>query len=210
MAGDTQALLQFTLDSPALVACRREGRGLIVFKSLLWNEPLSGDRFQMNLLEYSAGYEVPGPAGVGKVGNPPGPEAEYVEGNPAEPLVAAEGERAIQVVSQPGDETPVERPQGTGPWILELKNGTTLSGEFEVDLVEFETGSSSLKLKPDEVESVVFGSAVQLDKIVTARGQEKSGLLLTAPIRFRTKDGVEEFDKDDIVKLSRAQGALQE
>jgi hypothetical protein len=212
VAGDTQALLQFTLDSPALVACRREGRGFIVFKSLLWNEPLSGDRFQMNLLEYSAGYEVPGPAGVGKVGNPPGPEAEYVEGDPAEALMASDSQSTEPTLPKDPDvtEPEIERPEGDGSWVLELKDGTTLSGEFEVDLVEFETGSSSLKLEPEKVESVVFGSAVQLDKLMTTRGQEKSGLLLTSPIRFRTESGTEEFDKDDIVKLSRAQGAPEE
>jgi hypothetical protein len=215
VAGDTKALLQFTLDSPALVACRREGRGFIVFKSLLWNEPLSGDRFQMNLLEYSAGYEVPGPAGVGKVGNPPGPEAEYIQGDPAEPLDAPNApivltapdtkSETVAATQNNGEET-----KGKGAWLLELKDGKTLSGDLDVELVEFETGSSSLKLKPQDIESIVFGSAVRLDKMMTGSGQEKSGLLLTAPIRFRTEDGVEEFDKDDIVKLSRAQGVPEE
>ncbi len=58
VAGDTLPLLQFTLDSPAVMALRREGRGLIVYKTLLWNEPLSGDRFQLNLLDYSAASEA--------------------------------------------------------------------------------------------------------------------------------------------------------
>lgn len=209
VAGDTEALLQFTLDSPALVACRREGKGLIVFKSLLWTLPLSGDRFQSNLLEFSAGYQVPGPAGVGKVGSPPGPEAEYVEGRPAEPVVA--GQRpAENATANPDTQANTgktnAKPEKQGPWVLELKDGTTLQGELDCDLVEFETGTSSLKLKPEEVEALEFGSSVKLDRITT-KGREQTGLLLTSPIRFRTDRGVEEFEKEDLQKLSKAAGA---
>lgn len=215
VAGDTKALLQFALDSPALIACRREGKGFIVFKTLLWNEPLSGDRFQMNLLEYSAGFQVPGPAGVGKVGSPPGPDAEYVEGEPVEPVSARSEKGSVEaaqgnnVVAQPiegkGADTTVKVPvERVGDWMLELQDGTTVSGEYEGEQVEFETGTSSLKLKPDQVESLTFGSSMSLDKIVTVQGKQKSGLLLSTPIRFRTSRGVEEFEKEDVVRLFRA------
>ncbi|MCA9780353.1 MAG: hypothetical protein KC800_26690, partial [Candidatus Eremiobacteraeota bacterium] len=176
---------------------------------LLWTLPLSGDRFQSNLLEFSAGYQVPGPAGVGKVGSPPGPEAEYVEGQPAEPVAAAqppvENVTAVQSTQANTGKTNA-KPEKQGPWVLELKDGTTLQGELDCDLVEFETGTSSLKLKPEEVEALEFGSSVKLDRITT-KGREQTGLLLTSPIRFRTDRGVEEFDKEDLQKLSKAAGA---
>lgn len=216
--GDTVALLQYELDSPALLACRREGRGFIVFKTLLWNEPLSGDRFQMNLLEYSAGFQVPGPAGVGKVGNPPGPEAEFVTGEPAVALSEATAAEFPKVVrdSQPENgvksaaaknpaTTKTNSSSATGAWTLELHDGTMVVGEFEEKIVEFETGSSSLKLAPEDVKLLEFGSSVKLDKIVTANGKEQSGLLLSTPIRIRTERGVEEFEKEDLVKLFRSE-----
>ena len=211
LVGDTEALLQFTLDSPALVACRREGRGLIVFKSLLWTLPLSGERFQSNLLEFSAGYQVPGPAGVGKVGSPPGPEAEYLDGQPAEPVVATQstptnGDAVTDPPVKP-NEWPAKGNK-LGPWVLELKDGTMLQGELETEMVEFETGTSSLKLKPEDLESLEFGSSIKLDRITT-KGREQSGLLLTSPIRFRTDRGVEEFEKEDLQKLSRAVGTTE-
>ncbi|MFA7484302.1 MAG: hypothetical protein WC314_27660, partial [Vulcanimicrobiota bacterium] len=96
-----------------------------------------------------------------------------------------------------------------GGWLLELRDGTVLQGVLEATVVEFETGSSSLKLKPDEVESLELGSAVKLDRIV-AKGKEQSGLLLTSPIRFRTDRGVEEFEKEDIQKLTRAPGVTEQ
>lgn len=77
--GDTVPLLQFAADSPALAAVRRDGKGLVVFKPLLWLESLSGKRFQYNLLDYSAGYGVPGVGGEGRIGERIGPEAEYIE-----------------------------------------------------------------------------------------------------------------------------------
>jgi hypothetical protein len=221
LKGDTVPLLQYDLDSPALVACRREGKGFIVFKALLWNEPLSGDRFQMNLLEYSAGFQVPGPAGVGKIGHPPGPQAEYVEGEPAEPLLPDSQRSALtNDPVQSGPSAAVQDPKShgngvtasvgkngvqKGSWVLELQDGTTIAGEYEANMVEFETGSSSLKLGLDKVKCLIIGDSITLDKITTSSGKQQSGLLLTTPIRFRTSRGVEEFEKEDIIKLSRSE-----
>ncbi len=81
LGGDTLPLLQFASDSPALAAMRREGKGLIVFKPLLWPESLSGKRFQYNLLDFSAGFGVPGVGGEGRLGELIGSEANYVKTN---------------------------------------------------------------------------------------------------------------------------------
>lgn len=177
----------------------------------------------MNLLEFSAGYEVPGPAGVGKVGEPPGPDAEYVEGEPAVSLDDVHARPRL--VSRPAEkngpgpndvvatrkngekpEPPVENAtlQAAGDWMLELQDGTTLSGQYEAEVIEFETGTSSLKLKPEQVESMTFGFTMSLDKLVTQAGKQKSGLLLSTPVKFRTARGVEEFEKEDLVRLFRA------
>ncbi len=83
VAGDTVPLLQFATSSPALAAVRRDGRGAVIFKPLLWVKSLSGERFQLNLLEYSAGYGVPGWGGEGRSAAEIGPDAEWEEGNPA-------------------------------------------------------------------------------------------------------------------------------
>jgi hypothetical protein len=210
VAGDTLPLLQFTLDSPALMALRREGRGLIVYKTLLWNEPLSGDRFQLNLLDYSAGFQVPGPAGEGKVGNPPGPQAEYITGDPAVPLEAGDPSQYLPPLTGPSSESGTRPNQTTGKpqqaaggWSLELKDGTTLSGKLELEMLEFETGTQSLKLKPADVVSLEFGSSIKLDKLTTSNGKTHNGLLLSSPLKFRTERGVEEFDKEDLQLLTR-------
>ena len=206
VTGDTVPLLQFALDSPALMALRREGRGLIVYKTLLWNEPLSGDRFQLNLLDYSAGFPVPGPAGEGKVGNPPGPDAEYVTGNPATPLVP--GDPSVVAVRPPETANPnttnTHGKDPAGVWSLELKDGTKLVGDLDAGAtLEFETSSESLKLKPDEVSSLEFGNSTKLDKLTTSKGRTQSGIFLSSPLKFRTERGVEEFEKEDLQLLQR-------
>lgn len=207
VAGDTLPLLRFALDSPAVVAMRREGRGLIVFKTLLWTEPLSGDRFQRNLLDFSAGYPVPGPAGEGKVGQPPGPEAEYVVGQPALPLPsqASEGPSAT-VSSPPGKASPSA---GLGLWTAQLRDGTKLSGDWVVERIEFETGTESLKLKLDDVEALHLGSSVSLDRLTTRQGKTHSGLLLSWPLKLRTERGVEEFEKEDLELIERQDATVE-
>lgn len=211
VAGDTVPLLQFALDSPALIALRREGRGLIVFKALLWTEPLSGDRFQANLLDYSAGFQVPGPAGEGRVGIPPGPEAEFIVGSPVEPLPAVEGGEAPQSVGNvpvEANQTAASAHNGAGGWRLELKDGKILIGELEDSVFQFETGTGSLKLKPDDFVSVKFGNSMELDKVTTTKGKTEAGLLLTSPVRFRTDQGTEKFEKEDLETLERNSGGV--
>ncbi|HXE72075.1 MAG TPA: hypothetical protein VNO81_05400 [Candidatus Nitrosotenuis sp.] len=110
VAGDTVPLLQFAPDSPALAALRREGRGLVVFKPLLWPKAFSGERFQLNILEYSAGYPVPGPAGDGTVGHPPGPAAAYVVGSPAVPPAGSAAR--VQATPLPASEQASPLPVG--------------------------------------------------------------------------------------------------
>lgn len=51
------------LHKVCLAALRHQGKGSIVFKPLVWDEVLSGQRFQGNLLEWSAGYTIPSMTG---------------------------------------------------------------------------------------------------------------------------------------------------
>ncbi|MBQ7501924.1 hypothetical protein IJT93_04295 [bacterium] len=105
--GDTVPLLQFASDSPALAAVRRDGRGLVVFKCLLWPESLSGKRFQYNLLDYSAGYGVPGVGGEGRVGELIGPEAKYVESS--QYVKAVGGSKSVSAKAESGSGTEVSK-----------------------------------------------------------------------------------------------------
>ena len=207
VAGDTVPLLQFELDSPAVMALRREGRGLIVFKQLLWNEAVSGDRFQLNLLDFSAGFQVPGPAGEGKIGTPPGPQAEYVKGDPAVPLepgAVPQANVALPLTTPPvANRQPGPAQPAKASWSLQLKDGTTMQGELEGDFLEFETGTQSLKLKPDEISVLELGSSIKLDKLTTVSGRTQSGVLMSSPLKFRTDRGVEEFEKEDLERLQR-------
>lgn len=188
VTGDTLALLRFTHSSPAIAAMRREGRGLLVFKPLLWSEALSGDRFQSNLLEYSAGFQVPGPAGDGKFGKPPGPEAEFVTGNPAQPL------RSIDLPALPTT-PPKSNPEttpttaGSAPDGFEIIGEGPFEGRLRSEKLRFETGTSSLQLHRNEVERIDFGMGGQLDTVHFRDGRTSKGLLLEKKIEFEISGG---------------------
>lgn len=196
--GDTVPLLQFALDSPALVACRRDGRGLVVFKSLLWTEPLSGDRFQSNLLEFSAGYQVPGPAGVGKVGNPPGPEAEYVQTDlavepeePTSPKDPVEPTRAVET-SEPV------------PGVMDLmvlEDGKEIRGELKLVSLRFETGTSSMTVTPDRVARLTMGGRLDLDTLELRDGKIYKGVALFDEVIMMTEGKEERYRKRVIKNL---------
>lgn len=58
--GEVVALLKVKLDEPVAVSAIRScGKGHIIFKPLLWEKAVDGDRFQANLKEFSAGFPVP-------------------------------------------------------------------------------------------------------------------------------------------------------
>jgi hypothetical protein len=201
--GDTVPLLKFKTDSPAVAALRREGKGLIVFKPLVWTEPLSGSRFQANLLEFSAGYQVPGPGLVGKVGTPPGPGAAYIEGNPAVPLPGVRENRKPE--SNPN---PVETSQKAvvdqALDSLEFTDGTTLEGKVLNPFYKFETGNQSLQLVATSVRQFEMGGPVGLDRVTLADGKTKQGILILSSWKVEVKGQVRELDKHALKKVKFA------
>lgn len=203
-------LLQFTLDSPALISMRRSGRGLIVHKALLWPEPLSGERFQRNLLEFSAGFQVPGPAGVGRVGRPPGPEAEFVEDSgvvmatpmktpPSAPTPTASpspkpesngGGQSGQGETQPGDDR------------FELQGGQKLQGQIlDLEQVRFETGNDSLTLPVTAVATIELGGRLELDRLTLRDGTVHKGLLLVEEFKLKTGRDEQTLEKTSVKRI---------
>ncbi len=202
VTGDTVPLLRFTTTSPAIAALRREGRGLIVFKPLLWPEALSGDRFQSNLLEYSAGFQVPGPAGEGKVGSPPGPQAAYVEGKPYRPLAGSGGAPLLTPSPSPSpsaspSESPgaTPSPQAPGDDQLEVVGEGPLVGKLVAASLRFETGTASLKLSRQEVESIELSQSGQLDVVRFRDGKVLKGLLLEKFVEIEVQGDTRKFER---------------
>lgn len=181
VTADTQALLRFTYNSPAVSAYRRDGHGLIVFKPLLWPEALSGDRFQSNLLEFSAGFQVPGPAGSDKMGKPPGPTAEYIQGHPANPTAVT----AAQPVPTPKNDRVVALPKDAeNKDEMDVVGEGTLIGQITNEKLSFETGTASLKLTRAEVDRVELSTAGQLDKVYWRDGHTSTGMLLDKKLQI--------------------------
>lgn len=206
VTADTVPLLRFTLSSPAVSALRRDGRGLIAFKPLVWEEALSSDRFQGNLLEYSGGFPVPGPAGQGKVGKPPGPDAEFVRGNPAVATPAAV-QSPPQQTTGPGPENVVARPINEGNQDeVDVVGEGVLLGQVVTEKLTFETGVSSLKLTRAEVESIELSKAGQLDVVHWRDGRESKGFLMDKSIEFDVNGDTRKVEKRLLRRLRWGKG----
>ena len=177
VTADTQPLLRLTYNGPALAAFRRDGRGMFVFKPLLWPEALSGDRFQSNLLEFSAGFGVPELDGS-KIGKPPGPNAEFIQGHPADGTTVTPA-AANATVPDPKNERVVALPKNAeNKDEMDVIGEGTLVGQITNEKLSFETGTSSVKLTRAEVERVELSTAGQLDKVFWRDGHTSTGLLL--------------------------------
>lgn len=223
--GDTVPLLQFTPDSPALAALRRDGKGLIVFKPVLWTKPLSGERFQSNLLEFSAGFGVPGPGGSDRIGNPPGPGAAWVEGNPAV-APAGTGTRVMATPlpsptpgASPGpvvaaspppaaSASPTPAPAAAkdpGPDRVEIAGEGLLVGRVLNPSFRFETSGESVRLTRADLACLTVRSPAQLDRVDTRDGRTMSGfLMMEEELQVQLPDGVRSFGKRQIVKVELA------
>lgn len=62
VASDTPGVIPLfapNIEKKCVVAMKKVGDGWVVFKPLLWPEVMGGERFQVNLKEFSAGYPVP-------------------------------------------------------------------------------------------------------------------------------------------------------
>ncbi len=62
VASDTPGVIPLfapNIEKKCVVAMKKVGNGWVVFKPLLWPEVLGGERFQVNLKEFSAGYHAP-------------------------------------------------------------------------------------------------------------------------------------------------------
>jgi len=214
--GDTVPLLHFMSDSPALAALRRDGRGLVVFKPLLWVKPLSGERFQSNLMEFSAGFPVPGSGGEGRLGVPPGPEAPWVEGHPAiaipgegavvlaSPLPAGQDEPAAGGAASSSSPPQVESlPTDSGlPDRVEIKGEDAVAGRVLNREFRFETSSESLKLPRESIRWIQVGaSSLDLDRLETRDGRTLAGIWMDDKLQIELPSGVRTVGKRQVSRI---------
>lgn len=198
--GDTVPLMRFAHDSPALCALRQEGRGLIVFKPLIWTDPYSGERIQGNLLELSAGYQIPGIGGEDLVGDPPGPKHDFITGNPATPVVGSGG-RVTATPMPVASKTPTPTAPAAPGIDRVAIGGESLEGTIITPEFRFETGGNSLMLKHADIKRVDIGGSLDLDLLTLANGETHKGLWMTRKIELQSKDGTKVLEKSDIKSI---------
>lgn len=206
VSGDVQPLLRFKVDSPAVAALRREGRGAILFKPLLWTEPMSGQRFQANLLEYSAGFPVPFNEFYGKKTLPPGPTADYIQGKPAIPLVdgseATAGNTSNSNPQPSTSNSTVSLNENEPIDTLEMNDGSKVKCKVVTGAFRFETGNSNFAMQSSEINRIDINPSLGLDKVLLRDGKTKQGLLVLSSVKIEINGQERELGKRQIRSMT--------
>ncbi|MCD4785086.1 MAG: hypothetical protein K8T10_14825 [Candidatus Eremiobacteraeota bacterium] len=155
-------------ENKCAVALRKLGKGWIVFKPLLWPKVLGGERFQVNLKEFSAGYPVP------KSDKPLIP-SDFYKGRPVklkryDSLKLANGEQCVGMVKakefsflggQESVEVGVDKIElievsMTGDK-LKLRDGNEYIGNLMTLSIELKsTTGKKIKLSKEDIQSIHF------------------------------------------------------
>lgn len=201
----TENLLQFAADSPAIVALRREGFGTVVYKTLLWEKSLSGERFQRNLIDFCAGYGVPGMGGEGRVGELLSDKANFVTGTAVGSTAgtAAETQATSAEVATKAEVT--EEGKDVSKAVSSM--GEEQAAGEKATPSEVTEGKMPEELAASSKETIAEG-AVQLptqDRMfVAGEGQAKCGRV-DMVIEFESGTGSHHFQPGELRRLERGQ-----
>ena len=171
VSSETKGLIPLfaaNLEKKCVIALKKHGKGWIIFKPLLWPKVLGGERFQVNLKEFSAGYPVP------KAEKPVIPMEAYKGKSKKlkryDSLILTDGNQYLGMVMDKkftfiGGDGKVEKNvdkiesitiDGTGDKI-ELRNGEKHTGTLLALSIELKTTTGKkLKIEKDKIKSIVF------------------------------------------------------
>ena len=149
------------------------------------------------------GGGVPGPAGSDKIGKPPGPNAEVVVGHPAVGG-AVNAPSAANSTARPEDGHVMASPKNPeNKDEMDVIGEGVLLGQITNEKLDFETGTSSVKLTRAEVESVELSTAGQLDVVHWRDGRTSKGLLMTKKLDIEMPDGASRTVEKKLVRKIR-------
>ena len=172
----TTALLKYKLsEDNAVAAIRKEGKGMVILKPLLWPDQLDGLRFQTNLMEYSAGFPVP----IITLKDSPITDEMLI------PNKSADDWKEIDM--------------------LELYDGRLVWGKINNKDFYFEGVTKGRKVKKDEILDITFNEKKSgLDVVTFKNDKKEKGLfsLSVDGINFKTPSGkTVKIGKKEIKKI---------
>lgn len=150
-------LLKVNDNKKAVAAIQKYGKGLIIFKPLLWEASNDGERFQVNLKEFSAGYDVPlldsekNPEDTNNAKN-----EKYIDKITLRTDLVLEGtilNKELLIETGTGSETiqfekikKIELGHTMGEFdIITLTNGSVIKGYAIIDIIYFATDIKDVK-----------------------------------------------------------------
>jgi hypothetical protein len=170
----TKALLKTDLTKDVAVsALREEGKGMVVFKPLLWESQVDGARFQGNLKEYSAGLPIP------KITTK---QSKITD------------EHMIEKKDF-GQKSLVD--------IVHLADGRIASGKVLTESITFDTPDRTLKIPVADLKYLEVGTGSGMDTVVFKTEKKTTGFCtLKGGVQFLTPSGIKVMlEKQDIKKI---------
>jgi len=170
----TKALLKTDLTKTAAVAAiREEGKGMIIFKPLLWESQVDGARFQGNLKEFSAGLPIP------KITTK---QSKITD------------EHLIEK-KESGLKSEID--------VLNLADGRVAWGKVLTDSITFDTSDRTMKVPVQDIKSLELGTSSGMDMIVYKSDKKSIGFCtLKGGVMFLTPSGAKvTLEKQDIRKI---------
>lgn len=171
--GDVQPLLKLDLtDDIAVAAIREAGKGKIILKPLLWPDQLTGGRFQVNILEYSAGFPVP-------------------------QITASESPVSDELLRESPEFLELRLVD-----MVQLSDGRTVFGKVLNENVDFEGTSRSRAYATKDLESLETGAAALDKLTTLKGETLKGYVIIKDGFLFMTPSGKKvTLPKSDIVKI---------
>lgn len=170
----TKALLKTDLTKDAAVAAiRDEGKGMIIFKPLLWESQVDGARFQGNLKEFSAGLPIP------RITTK---QSKITD----EHLIEKKDSGLKSLID-----------------VVHLHDGRIAWGKVLTDSITFDTADKTLKVPVQDLKSLELGTSTGMDMIVYKTDKKTTGFCtLKGGVLFLTPSGAKvTLEKQDIKKI---------
>ena len=173
--GDVKPLLKANISGDQAISAIREiGNGKIVLKTLLWPDQLDGGRFQVNMLEYCAGFPIP--------------------------QITEKDSPITDSMMVPNNEAMKWEKID----VLVLTDGRTLWGKITNLKIDFEGADKSGSYKTDQLKSIKMGKGGQIDTITDMKDKDYKGFVYAGGdgFLFTTPSGAKiKLDKENIKNI---------
>lgn len=157
----------------AVSAIKETGKGMVIFKTLLWQNQVDGARFQANIKEFSAGFPIP--------------KITTKQSKITDEMLLAKSGSLNQDLTD----------------VVVLSDGRSVRGRVSGDTLILEATDKTMKIPMNELKAIEIDVSSGIDKVIYKNEKEIKGFLaLKGGIQFVVPNGAKvTLEKQDIKKI---------